>query len=219
MDGVFIPTCEPPRNIEEEEEESNGLDITITLPELNSTISNHDGSVVSVKLSDISEEAIRKLKRCPKDFILRMDFVQGKVIFQSRNNFTVGPDLNFVEHPITDGKSDVINIKPSTECRFTSQLISVEDIKDLSSTKSLKSTDSELFNVVKMPFIYNNPSMSTVTRSCVTFHNNRNIFSLAIIARHLFKSMPQIASLSNLFDDRFVALNRSGKSRFQKSTN
>lgn len=214
MDGVFIPTCEPPKNMEDEEEETNGLDITITFPDFNPMLPNQDDSHLSVKLSDISEEALRKLKRCPKDFTLRMDFIQGKVVFQSGkapvNNFSIGPDLKFIENPVTDHKSNIIDIKPSTECRFTSQVISVENMKERPSFKSLKSTDSELFNVVKLPFIYKYPSMSTVTKSCVTFQNE-NFLSMAIIARHVFKSMPQIASLSNLFEDGLVRINRSGE--------
>lgn len=214
MDGVFIPTLEPPKNIEDEEDEINGLDITITFPELNPNFSTQADSRLSVKVSDISEEALRKLKRCPKDFTLRMDFVQGKVVFQSgkapENNFLMGPDLKFTENPINDQKSDLIEIKPSTECTFPSQVIPVENIKVTSSAKSLKSTDSELFKVVKLPFMYKNPSMITVTKSCITFQND-NIFSMAIIARHVFKSMPHIASLTNIFDSRFSSLHHSGE--------
>lgn len=212
MDGIFIPTCEPPKNMEEEEE-SNGLDITITFPEINSMVPDCD-SHLSVRVCDISEEALRKLKRCPKDFTLRMDFIRGRVEFQSGkapvNNFFMGSDFKFTENSTTDHKSDVINIKPSTECRFASGMISVEHLKEGSSVKSLKSTDSELFNVVKLPFIYKTPSMGTVTKSCVAFRND-NIFSMTVNARHVFMSLPQIASLSNIFEEKLVNLNRSGE--------
>nr|XP_023026094.1 muscle M-line assembly protein unc-89-like [Leptinotarsa decemlineata] len=205
MDGVFIPSCEPPMNTEEEEE-TNGLDITITFPEFTSTLSNRPDSHLSVRLSDISAEALRQLKRCPKDFTLRMDFVQGKVLFQSGksavNNFSIGPDLKFIENVVDNKKSDIISIKPSTECSFASQLISVENVnKELGSGRSLRAIDSEIFSVVNMPFIYRNPS--SVTKSCVTFKND-GIFSMAILAGQFVRSMPQIPRLTNIFDDGFI---------------
>ncbi|CAH1175906.1 unnamed protein product [Phaedon cochleariae] len=208
MDGIFIPSCEPPINIEEEEEETNGLDITITFPEINNLLSHEDHSHLSVRLSDISEEALKKLKRCPKDFTLRMDFVQGKILFQTGkapvNNFSIGPDLKFVENPIDEKKSDIISIKPSTECSFASQLIPVENItKEITSYKSLRSTDSELFSVVNLPYIYRNSSLNTVTKSCITFKND-GILSMALLARHFGRSMPQIPSITNIFEEKIM---------------
>lgn len=220
LDGVFIPTAEPPKNIEEEEE-TNGLDITITFPEFNRLLADQKQSHLSVRLSDISADALRKLKRCPKDFTLRMDFVQGKVHFQSGkapgNNFSIGPNLKFIESSIDDKKSDIIDIKKSTECKFGSQMISVENVKERASYKSLKSTDSELFNVVNLPFIYRNPSLNNVTKSCMTF-KNENVMSMAYIARQFFKSMPQIPSLTNIFEDKLMeSLNRTGE--YQNTSN
>ncbi|KAG5877453.1 hypothetical protein JTB14_026507 [Gonioctena quinquepunctata] len=201
MDGVFIPSCEPPMHTEEEDE-TNGLDITITFPEFSNALSNKPASHLSVRVSDISAEALRKLKRCPKDFTLRMDFVQGKLLFQSGkapvNNFSIGPDLKFVENVVVDDKmSDIISIKPSTECHFASQLISVENVnKELGSYRSLRATDSELFSVVNLPLnLYRNPS--AVTKSCMAFNNDR-LFSMAILAGQLVRSMPQIPCLANI---------------------
>nr|CAI5858074.1 unnamed protein product [Callosobruchus analis] len=187
MDGIFIPSQEPFLHNIEEEEESNGLDITITFPELNHLLSEQNESHLSVRLSDISAEALRKLKRCPKDFTLRMDFVQGKVHFQSGkspvNNFSIGPDLKFIEYPVDDKMSDIISIKPSTECSYGSQ-----------------STDSELFNVVNLPFLCRDAALGTVTRSCMTLRKER-MMSMAIIARQVFKSMPQIPSLTYIQEE------------------
>ncbi|VEN60897.1 unnamed protein product [Callosobruchus maculatus] len=208
MDGIFIPSQEPFIHNIEEEEESNGLDITITFPELNHLLSEQNESHLSVRLSDISAEALRKLKRCPKDFTLRMDFVQGKVHFQSGkspvNNFSIGPDLKFIEYPVDDKMSDIISIKPSTECSYGSQLISVENRDEHgASYKSLKSTDSELFNVVNLPFICRDSTLGTVTRSCMTLRKER-MMSLAIIARQVFKSMPQIPSLTYIQEENHL---------------
>ncbi|CAH1968793.1 unnamed protein product [Acanthoscelides obtectus] len=203
MDGIFIPSQEPFIHNIEEEDESNGLDITITFPELNNLLSDQNESHLSVCLSDISAEALRQLKRCPKDFTLRMDFIQGKVHFQSgkspANNFSIGPDLKFIENPVDnvdDKKSDIISIKPSTECSYGSQLISVENRDEhVTSYKSLKSTDSELFNVADLPFLYRDVTLGTVTRSCMTLRNDP-MMSMSIVARTFFKSMPQIPSLT-----------------------
>lgn len=206
MDGVFIPSFDPPMNMEEEEE-TNGLDITITFPEFSQLYTNGAESHLSVCLSDISAEALKKLKRCPKDFTLRMDFVEGKVLFQSgkgpANNFQIGPDLKFAEDIVDTKKSDVISIKPSTECSYGSQLIPVENPTENKSFKSLKSTDSELFNVVSLPFMYRNPYLATTHKSCITFRNDQ-IMSMAILAKHIFKSMPQIPSLTNIFEDNLM---------------
>ncbi|KAJ8939160.1 hypothetical protein NQ314_011210 [Rhamnusium bicolor] len=215
MDGVFIPTCEPPMNMEEEEE-TTGLDITITFPEFNQLQSNGTDSHISVCLSEISAEALGKLKRCPKEFTLRMDFVEGKVLFHSgkgpTNNFSIGPDLKFIESYIDDKQSDIINIKPSTECSFGSQLIPVENTKEANSSKTLKSTDSELFNVVNLPLLYKSPYLNTASghKSCITFKNDKFI-SMEFLARQLFKSMPQIPSLTNIFEEEIVdSFNKTG---------
>nr|CAH7762274.1 unnamed protein product [Callosobruchus chinensis] len=137
---------------------------------------------------------------CPKDFTLRMDFVQGKVHFQSGkspvNNFSIGPDLKFIEYPVDDKMSDIISIKPSTECSYGSQ----NRDEHAASYKSLKSTDSELFNVVNWPFLWRDATLGTVTRSCMTLRKER-MMSMAIIARQVFKSMPQIPSLTYIQEE------------------
>lgn len=94
MDGVFIPSADgPPTSEDDDDVDDEGLDITITFPELQKTFDQND-SHLSVCFSDLSAEALGRLKRCPKEFTLRMDFVQGKMFFQSArsnaNNYSIG---------------------------------------------------------------------------------------------------------------------------------
>lgn len=98
MDGMFIPSFDEPPKIEDDEDE-DGLDITITFPELQKAFNQND-SHLSVCFSSISAEALGHLKRCPKEFTLRMDFIQGKMFFQSgkspANNYAIGDNQMMV---------------------------------------------------------------------------------------------------------------------------
>lgn len=101
MYGIFIPSFDEPPQMEDDDDDDDedGLDITIRFPELEKTLNHEDDSHLSVCFSNISAEALGKLKRCPKDFTLRMDFVQGKMFFQSgrspANNFSIGSTIYF----------------------------------------------------------------------------------------------------------------------------
>ncbi|XP_030753087.1 uncharacterized protein LOC115880100 isoform X2 [Sitophilus oryzae] len=204
MDGFFLPSPDAPSPVEEDDDE-DGLDITITFPEFRQNITHEADSHVTVCFSDISAEALGRLKRCPKDFTLHMDFAQRKMTFQTgnlpTNNFSIGADLKVTEIPVDTKKSDIISIKPSTECTYASQVIPVIEGPRRSSVKTLKSTDSELFDVVSLPFL--NRKSSVTTRSCITFKNSAATHpsSCLLLDRLRYRSMPQIPSLPNIFEE------------------
>lgn len=237
MYGIFIPSFdEPPQMEDDDDDDEDGLDITIRFPELEKTLKHEDDSHLSVCFSNISAEALGKLKRCPKDFTLRMDFVQGKMFFQSgrspANNFSIGNttkyfsilliyslqkvlgrDLKITECFIDTKKSDIINIKSSTECLYASQIIPVDASTRNGSLDILKSTDFELFDVVNSCM---NKRTSVDTKSCISFKSLRRVSSESFLPdRTYYKSMPQIPSLTKILEEpaleSIVSNNRAGK--------
>ncbi|KAF7270125.1 hypothetical protein GWI33_016884, partial [Rhynchophorus ferrugineus] len=120
-------------------------------------------------------------------------------------------DLKITECSMENKKSDIISIKPSTECTYASQVITVEGEKRKSSIKVLKSTDSELFNVVSLPVI--NRKFSDTTKSCITFKNETIHPSEPILFdRWRYKSMPQIPSLTRIVEEPTIELMAPSKS-------
>lgn len=109
--------------------------------------------------------------------------------------------MKIIECNMDSKKSDLISIKPSTECLYTSQIIPVEGASTKESIKILKSTDSELFNVVSLPHM--NRKCYSATQSCFTFRNIRNkVFEESMLAdRFYYKSMPQIPSLTRILEE------------------
>lgn len=113
----------------------------------------------------------------------------------------LGPDLKITECPLESKQSDVISIKPPTECLYASQIIPVEGATQKESLKILKSTDSELFKVVGLSDVSKRRS-SAATKSCITFKNLRRFSSESSFAgRALCKSMPQIPSLIRILEE------------------
>ncbi|ERL92228.1 hypothetical protein D910_09547 [Dendroctonus ponderosae] len=203
MDGMFIPSFDEPPKVEDDEDE-DGLDITITFPELQKAF-NENESHLSACFSSISAEALGHLKRCPKEFTWRMDFIQGEMFFQSgkspANNYAIGPDLKITECALDGKQSDIISIKSPTECVYASQIIPVGGAIQKESLKILKSTDSELFKVVGLSDVSKRGS-SAATKSCITFRNRKRFSSESSFAgRALCKSMPQIPSLIRILEE------------------
>lgn len=109
--------------------------------------------------------------------------------------------MKIIECNMDFKKSDLISIKPSTECLYTSQIIPVEGASTKESIKLLKSTDSELFNVVSLPYM--NRKSYSATQSCFTFRNIRKKLSgeSMLADRFYYKSMPQIPSLTRILEE------------------
>ncbi|XP_066150324.1 uncharacterized protein [Euwallacea fornicatus] len=191
VDGMFIPSFDDPPETDDEDDDEEGLDIAIRIPELQKTLNQH-----ASHLSIISAEALGRIKRCPKEFTLKMDFVMGKVFFQPArapaSNFAIGP--NFRKAGCT--KSDLISIKLSTECLYASQIIPVEGATRKDSIEFLRSADSEFFNAVSLPQATRRSSAAT--KSCVSLRSARE-YLLGDWA--CCKSMPQIPSLKRILEE------------------